>query len=116
MIFYELKDALSCVVLASIVVVKCVALYRAVKTKTWERFTLDASWIVCCGSLLAGIAAVDLWPHLRAPKPWTPSNPLYILRFPGNLLLLALCQLPYIIFAERQLDQAKKKQGARANG
>jgi hypothetical protein len=116
MIFYELKDALSCVVLVGIVFVKCVALHRAVKTKTWERFTLDASWVVCFGSILVFNVALYFWPQLRAPQPWTPSNPLYILRFPGNLLLLALCQIPYIIFAERQLDQVKKKQGVQAKG
>lgn len=111
MTFEELKHVFSLVVIAGIVLEKSVALYRAAKTKTWDRFTLDVSWIVFCGSLLVFNMVLYLWPRLRAPEPWQPSNPTYILRFPGNLVLFALCLLPCIVFSEYRLNKAKKKQG-----
>lgn len=105
----ELQRALVSVAMAAIVLWKCRALYQAAKTKTWDRFTLDVAYIACCGSLLACDVILRLCPHLRAPHPWRPSNLLYAFRFPGNLLLLALCEMPFIILAERQIERTKKQ-------
>ena len=80
---------------------KVVLLIRAIREREAQSVRASASYVISLVLLASVYLASIVSPSLAAPKPGRPSNLLYLLRFPGVLLILVLVTWLYGVGMER---------------